>query len=236
MECSLTRRRRIVSARRYTEKTVQAQNGWSIPITCLPGRNLFVNGYRWYNPDWGRYTQSDPVPAKSARNRYRYAGTNPLRFVDPFGLQEYPMPGSDFGSGLWGTRPGPDDCCRSEIEAALESAYLQLDRMMWGMNPIGEAVAWDPDAWHLMDEAGWMYPQGPDLSEPWVPDFINPPKDPCVNFCAAVHEWYHHTDVRRWRLEWLDMTTPAGGSIANIFWERPAYRLGAQCLESFLSH
>lgn len=90
----MTRRRRIVSARRYTEKTVQAQNGWSIPITCLPGRNLFVNGYRWYNPDWGRYTQSDPIETKGGSHRYAYANGNPQRYSDPLGL--FSMSEGDF--------------------------------------------------------------------------------------------------------------------------------------------
>jgi RHS repeat-associated protein len=74
--------------------------------TTPPQRNLFANGYRWYNPDWGRYTQSDPVgePTGSAalnsrrvlgRTRlgiavdhtlFSYSSSNPVRFSDPLGL------------------------------------------------------------------------------------------------------------------------------------------------------
>ncbi len=65
---------------------------------------LFENGYRWYRPDWGRYTQSDPVgiffpllkqePKKRRRTPiggqgvYVYGAANPNLFKDPLGLCE----------------------------------------------------------------------------------------------------------------------------------------------------
>ena len=67
-------------------------------VTDPPQRNLFANGYRWYNPDWGRYTQSDPIlpllPEYSyfkvmvfPPNAFSYASGNPARFIDPLGMQ-----------------------------------------------------------------------------------------------------------------------------------------------------
>jgi len=55
-------------------------------VTDPPQRNLFANGYRWYNPDWGRYTQSDPIGLRGGDHLYRYAYGNPHRYVDPLGL------------------------------------------------------------------------------------------------------------------------------------------------------
>ncbi len=55
-------------------------------VTDPPQRNLFANGYRWYNPDWGRYTQSDPLLQNTGAHPFSYAHQNPLFFVDPYGL------------------------------------------------------------------------------------------------------------------------------------------------------
>ena len=55
-------------------------------VTDPPQRNLFANGYRWYNPDWGRYTQSDPIGLAGGINPYAYANSNPHRYSDPLGL------------------------------------------------------------------------------------------------------------------------------------------------------
>ena len=56
-------------------------------VTDPPQRNLFANGYRWYNPDWGRYTQSDPMGIRGGPNTYLYARAAPSAFIDPLGLR-----------------------------------------------------------------------------------------------------------------------------------------------------
>jgi RHS repeat-associated protein len=79
-------------------------DGACVGGTCtMPGPlersfSLFENGYRWYRPDWGRYTQADPInPQLTALaeshvmvmppNSHGYVSANPGRFVDPFGLE-----------------------------------------------------------------------------------------------------------------------------------------------------
>lgn len=47
---------------------------------------LHYNYFRDYNPNDGRYMQSDPLGIIGGINTYAYAESNPMRFIDPQGL------------------------------------------------------------------------------------------------------------------------------------------------------
>ncbi|MDC7125792.1 MAG: RHS repeat-associated core domain-containing protein [Spirochaetales bacterium] len=46
---------------------------------------LYYYNARWYDPNIGRFTTEDPI--RSGLNWYAYANNNPLKFVDPTGLE-----------------------------------------------------------------------------------------------------------------------------------------------------
>jgi RHS repeat-associated protein len=48
---------------------------------------LHYNYFRDYDPQTGRYVQSDPLGARSHLSLFSYADSNPLRYVDPQGLK-----------------------------------------------------------------------------------------------------------------------------------------------------
>jgi RHS repeat-associated protein len=91
---------------------------------------LFYNYARDYDPQVGRYVESDPIGLNAGVNTYAYALNWPLKFVDPTGLQGVvgPNPGgpssspilpSTGGPGNMGPRPAYPDTTNS-VKCAAE--------------------------------------------------------------------------------------------------------------------
>ena len=52
---------------------------------------LHYNYHRYYDPSVGRYLRTDPIGSTGGINLYPYANMNPLRLIDPYGLEETPI-------------------------------------------------------------------------------------------------------------------------------------------------
>ncbi len=64
----------------------------------LPGQHhdretgLYYNRHRYYDPAIGSYINQDPIGLMGGVHKYKYAASNPFRFLDPLGL--------DYGLGV----------------------------------------------------------------------------------------------------------------------------------------
>jgi len=94
-----------------------------------PETGLYYNYHRDYDPDTGRYLQPDPIGLAGGLNPYVYANANPLRYIDPFGLEVtlWKRPVDIGPSGIVGWIPGANH------------QWIKTDTLEAGMGP------WDPN-------------------------------------------------------------------------------------------
>jgi RHS repeat-associated protein len=115
---------------------------------------LFYNQFRYYGPDGGRYTQSDPIGLLGASpSTYTYVDGDPLRYVDPNGLN--PLAGAITGAEV-GSILGPPGAVVGGVLGAGMGAWL-------GWQVVGPMLVKPPE--NAYDPVGPKAPGKPGAAE-----------------------------------------------------------------------
>jgi len=64
------------------------------------GAGLYYYRARYYDPKMGRFVSEDPIRFRGGINFYQYVLANPLRFVDPLGLEQFEACSHSGGCGI----------------------------------------------------------------------------------------------------------------------------------------
>jgi len=169
---------------------------------------LHYNWLRYYDPSTGRYMTPDPIGLAGGINLYRYAGANPVNYIDPYGLSymEAAIPIATVVSQLDTALPGPMDVVAGAIIGA---AWLADNPPVWNEgNDGGEQCDAPPDypddpssppgpdwEWRGGEMGSW-FKKDPKQSYRPHPDGPNNPHGEHYDWKTPNGKWRHYPDGR----------------------------------------
>jgi RHS repeat-associated protein len=131
-------------------------DGNGLTVTCnlrFPGQYFDVetgnhyNYFRDYNPETGRYIESDPIGLQGGLNTFGYVEGDPLAVVDPLGLRGPPVRGTYYPRGQMPRPPSvsTNEGARQLIESlaeALDPSNPNFGDPVPGWPPIPKSYCW----------------------------------------------------------------------------------------------
>lgn len=112
----------------------------------LRDARLYHYKARAYDPEAGRFAQTDPIGTAGGINLYGYVGGDPVNWTDPLGMErrnQYIVPVNPWNHNGSGEIHVPGDRCRVTIchSYALQDALAAVERLsnLPNFNPGGEA-------------------------------------------------------------------------------------------------
>jgi len=159
---------------------------------------LYYYRARYYDPHDGAFISEDPLMYLAGLNLRSYVDNNPVRFIDPSGLQGQEE-ARRCGPTLFGpnldrisfAKPDPRGCDPVRVRDAVKNVARRMQQARSKQLPPpgeGEAAAYidvnarDPDG--RRNPAAMYLPSG----------------DPCVDYCRCLHETIHLEQARAHKL------------------------------------
>jgi RHS repeat-associated protein len=148
---------------------VAANRAGSPPLLRFPGQEGDgYNIFRWYRPNWGRYSQADPIGLRGGLHLYAYANLNALSSIDPHGDR-------------WERR-----CCNGFDNEHLLARLNQVADLQKGTinGFLPPPLPWSPSASTTCSN------RTPTTA------YDNLGGGSCIDLCVRAHEQYHRDECR----------------------------------------